>query len=66
VWNRFDHRRSRAVVSLTPFNFTAIAGNLPSGAGADGHTVIWKPSPDPAVRAHFTNAALRGGRSAAA
>ncbi|MDT4994527.1 MAG: 1-pyrroline-5-carboxylate dehydrogenase [Actinoplanes sp.] len=55
VWNRFDHRPLEGFVyAITPFNFTAIAGNLPSAPALMGNTVIWKPSPTQQVAAHFT------------
>jgi 1-pyrroline-5-carboxylate dehydrogenase len=55
VWNRFDHRPLEGFVyAVTPFNFTAIAGNLPSAPALMGNTVIWKPSPTQQLSAHFT------------
>ena len=52
IWNRTDHRPLEGFVyAITPFNFTAIAGNLPTAPALMGNTVIWKPSPDPAARA---------------
>jgi 1-pyrroline-5-carboxylate dehydrogenase len=55
VWNRFDHRPLEGFVyAITPFNFTAIAGNLPSAPALMGNTVIWKPSPTQQFAAHFT------------
>jgi 1-pyrroline-5-carboxylate dehydrogenase len=55
VWNRFDHRPLEGFVyAITPFNFTAIAGNLPSAPALMGNTVIWKPSPTQQLAAHFT------------
>ncbi len=45
VWNRVEHRPLEGFVfALTPFNFTAIAGNLPSSAAMMGNTVVWKPA----------------------
>lgn len=44
-WNRFDQRPLEGFVfALTPFNFTAIAGNLPTAPAMMGNTVVWKPS----------------------
>ncbi len=44
-WNRFEQRALEGFVfALTPFNFTAIAGNLPSAPAMMGNTVVWKPS----------------------
>lgn len=55
VWNRFDHRPLEGFVyAITPFNFTAIAGNLPTAPALMGNTVIWKPSPTQQFAAHFT------------
>jgi 1-pyrroline-5-carboxylate dehydrogenase len=45
VWNRMDHRPLEGFVyAITPFNFTAIGGNLPTAPALMGNTVIWKPS----------------------
>lgn len=45
VWNRVEQRPLEGFVfALTPFNFTAIAGNLPSSAALMGNTVVWKAS----------------------
>ncbi len=45
VWNRLDHRPLEGFVfALTPFNFTSIAGNLPSAPALMGNTVVWKPA----------------------
>lgn len=45
MWNRMEWRPLEGFVyALTPFNFTAIAGNLPSSAALCGNTVVWKPS----------------------
>jgi 1-pyrroline-5-carboxylate dehydrogenase len=46
------------VYAVTPFNFTAIAGNLPSAPALLGNTVIWKPSPLAALSAHYVLAVL--------
>src|SRR3954462_13782296 len=55
VWNRFDHRPLEGFVyAITPFNFTAIAGNLPTAPALMGNTVVWKPSPTQQYAAHFT------------
>ncbi|WP_436775424.1 L-glutamate gamma-semialdehyde dehydrogenase [Yinghuangia sp. YIM S09857] len=46
VWNRLDHRPLDGFVyAVTPFNFSAIAGNLPTAPVLMGNTVVWKPSP---------------------
>jgi 1-pyrroline-5-carboxylate dehydrogenase len=45
VWNRLDYRPLEGFVyAITPFNFTAIAGNLPTAPALMGNVVIWKPS----------------------
>ena len=45
VWNRVEYRPLEGFVfALTPFNFTAIAGNLPTSAALMGNTVVWKPA----------------------
>ncbi len=55
VWNRTDHRPLEGFVyAITPFNFTAIGGNLPTAPALMGNTVIWKPSPTQQLSAHFT------------
>ena len=55
VWNRLDHRPLEGFVyAITPFNFTAIGGNLPTAPAIMGNTVIWKPSPTQQLAAHFT------------
>jgi 1-pyrroline-5-carboxylate dehydrogenase len=55
VWNRTDHRPLEGFVyAITPFNFTAIAGNLPTAPALMGNTVIWKPSPTQQLAAHVT------------
>src|SRR3712207_6706116 len=54
VWNRVDHRPLEGFVyAITPFNFTAIAGNLPTAPALMGNTVVWKPSPTQQFAAHF-------------
>jgi 1-pyrroline-5-carboxylate dehydrogenase len=55
MWNQFDHRPLEGFVyAITPFNFTAIAGNLPSAPALMGNTVVWKPAPTQQFAAHFT------------
>ncbi|MBA2561114.1 MAG: L-glutamate gamma-semialdehyde dehydrogenase [Propionibacteriales bacterium] len=54
VWNRTDHRPLEGFVyAITPFNFTAIAGNLPTAPALMGNTVLWKPSVTQQFAAHF-------------
>jgi 1-pyrroline-5-carboxylate dehydrogenase len=53
VWNRSDHRPLEGFVyAITPFNFSAIAGNLPTAPALMGNTVLWKPSPTQQLAAH--------------
>ncbi|MXP22740.1 L-glutamate gamma-semialdehyde dehydrogenase [Gordonia sp. HNM0687] len=60
VWNRLDHRPLDGFVyAITPFNFTAIAANLPTAPMLMGNTVIWKPSPTQAYAAAQTMELLR-------
>jgi len=55
VWNRLDYRPLEGFVyAITPFNFTAIAANLPTAPALMGNTVIWKPSPTQGLAAHLT------------
>ncbi|MET8054733.1 MULTISPECIES: L-glutamate gamma-semialdehyde dehydrogenase [unclassified Streptosporangium] len=55
VWNRMEYRPLEGfVLAITPFNFTAIAGNLPSAPALMGNVVVWKPSPTQQFAAHFT------------
>ncbi|WP_396590461.1 L-glutamate gamma-semialdehyde dehydrogenase [Allomuricauda sp. R78024] len=45
IWNRVEYRPLEGFIyAITPFNFTAIAGNLPASAAMMGNVVIWKPS----------------------
>ncbi|WP_145797310.1 L-glutamate gamma-semialdehyde dehydrogenase [Kitasatospora atroaurantiaca] len=54
VWNRTDHRPLEGFVyAITPFNFTAIAGNLPTAPALMGNTVVWKPSPTQTLSAFY-------------
>ncbi|NHA69525.1 L-glutamate gamma-semialdehyde dehydrogenase [Phycicoccus flavus] len=55
LWNRSDHRSLEGFVyAVTPFNFTAIAGNLPTAPALMGNTVVWKPSPTQQLAAQLT------------
>src|SRR5216684_2626251 len=59
VWNRVDYRPLEGfVLAITPFNFTAIAGNLPTAPALLGNVVVWKPSPTQQLAAHYTMALL--------
>ena len=54
VWNRTDHRPLEGFVyAITPFNFTAIAGNLPTAPALMGNTVVWKPAASQQYAAHL-------------
>jgi len=54
VWNRLQYRPLEGFVfAVTPFNFTSIAGNLPTSAALMGNTVVWKPASTAAFSAHF-------------
>ena len=60
VWNRADYRPLEGFVyAITPFNFTSIAGNLPTSPALLGNVVIWKPSPTQQFAAHFIMRLLR-------
>ena len=53
-WNRLEHRPLEGfVLALTPFNFTSIAGNLPTAPALMGNTVVWKPASSAVYAAHF-------------
>jgi len=52
IWNRVEYRPLEGFVyAITPFNFTAIAGNLPASAAMMGNVVLWKPSDSQAFSA---------------
>ena len=54
VWNRSDYRPLEGFVyAITPFNFTAIAGNLPTAPALMGNTVLWKPASTQQLAAHL-------------
>jgi len=55
IWNRVDYRPLEGFVyAITPFNFTAIAGNLPTAPALMGNTVVWKPSSSQQLAAQLT------------
>ena len=55
IWNRVDYRSLEGFVyAITPFNFTAIAGNLPTAPALMGNTVVWKPSSSQQLAAQLT------------
>jgi 1-pyrroline-5-carboxylate dehydrogenase len=54
VWNRMEYRPLEGfVLAITPFNFTSIAGNLPTAPALLGNVVVWKPSPTQQLSAHY-------------
>ncbi|PKQ24544.1 MAG: 1-pyrroline-5-carboxylate dehydrogenase [Actinobacteria bacterium HGW-Actinobacteria-5] len=54
MWNRMDYRPLDGFVyAITPFNFTSIAGNLPTAPALMGNTVIWKPALTQSLSAQF-------------
>ncbi|MGZ8702325.1 MAG: L-glutamate gamma-semialdehyde dehydrogenase [Gaiellaceae bacterium] len=54
TWNRMEYRPLEGFVfAVTPFNFTAIGGNLPGSAALMGNTIVWKPASTAAYSAHF-------------
>ncbi|TVP42475.1 MAG: L-glutamate gamma-semialdehyde dehydrogenase [Gemmatimonadales bacterium] len=55
IWNRTDYRPLEGfVLAVSPFNFTAIGGNLASAPAMLGNVVLWKPSEKQALSAHYT------------
>ena len=53
-WNQTEYRPLEGFVfAVTPFNFTAIAGNLPTAPALMGNTVVWKPSSTALLSAHY-------------
>ncbi|MFQ5335476.1 MAG: L-glutamate gamma-semialdehyde dehydrogenase, partial [Flavobacteriales bacterium] len=54
MWNRLEQRPLEGFIfALTPFNFTSIAGNLPTAPALMGNTVVWKPSRTTVYSAYF-------------
>jgi 1-pyrroline-5-carboxylate dehydrogenase len=54
MWNQTDHRPLEGFVyAVTPFNFTAIGGNLPAAPAIMGNTVIWKPAGTAMLSAYY-------------
>jgi 1-pyrroline-5-carboxylate dehydrogenase len=55
TWNRMEYRPLEGfVLAITPFNFSSIAGNLPTAPALLGNVVVWKPSPTQQLGAHVT------------
>ena len=53
-WNRLEYRPLEGfVLAITPFNFTSIAGNLPTAPALLGNVVVWKPSSTAQLAAHY-------------
>jgi 1-pyrroline-5-carboxylate dehydrogenase len=60
VWNRLEYRPLEGfVLAITPFNFTAIGGNLSAAPAIMGNVVLWKPSEKQALSAYYTMEVLR-------
>jgi len=60
TWNRMEYRPLEGFVfAVSPFNFTAIGGNLPTSPALMGNTVVWKPASTAAFSAHFLMQLLR-------
>ena len=60
VWNQLEARPLEGFVfAVSPFNFTAIGGNLPTAPAMLGNTIVWKPAPTAALAAHYTLQILR-------
>lgn len=54
VWNRLEHRPLDGFVfAITPFNFTSIAGNLPTAPALLGNTCLWKPASTSVLSNHY-------------
>ena len=66
MWNQMEYRALEGFVyAVTPFNFTAIGGNLPTAPALMGNTVIWKPASSAMLSGYYMMQAARGGRPAA-
>lgn len=60
VWNASEYRALEGfILAITPFNFTAIAGNLPTSPAMMGNVVLWKPSPDAIYAPYFLMQIMR-------
>lgn len=54
IWNRLEYRPLDGfVLAITPFNFTSIAGNLPTAPAIMGNTVVWKPAGTAALASYY-------------
>ena len=64
IWNRLEYRPLEGFVfAVSPFNFTAIGGNLTSSPALMGNTVVWKPAVDRDALRLLPDAAVPGGRA---
>ncbi len=60
MWNRMEYRPLEGfVLAVTPFNFTAIAGNLPASPALMGNTVVWKPAGTAMLSAYYVTRLLQ-------
>lgn len=60
MWNRLEYRPLEGFVfAVSPFNFTAIAGNLPSAPAMCGNVALWKPSPEAVYSNYFVMKVLQ-------
>ncbi|MGI8607683.1 MAG: L-glutamate gamma-semialdehyde dehydrogenase [Candidatus Dormibacteria bacterium] len=60
AWNRLEYRPLEGFVfAVTPFNFTSIAGNLPTAPALMGNVVVWKPASQTLLACHFLMEVLR-------
>src|SRR6204780_3649811 len=60
TWNRMEYRPLEGfVLAITPFNFTSIAGNLPTAPALLGNVVVWKPAETQSLAAHHFYRVLR-------
>lgn len=60
IWNRLEYRPLEGFVfAITPFNFTAISGNLPASAALMGNVVVWKPADSQVFSAHVVMEVFR-------
>lgn len=60
IWNKLEYRPLEGFVfAITPFNFTAISGNLPASAALMGNVVLWKPADSQVYSAHIVMEVFR-------
>ena len=64
IWDYVEYRPLEGFVfAVTPFNFTSIAGNLPTSPALMGNTVVWKPASTAVYSAYWLMGAVKGGRA---